>query len=84
MLALAEKGMGRQEAHELLRRLSLEASSKGIGLREALLASKEVKQYLGEKEIDAILDPHKYIGTAVEQVERIVTLAKKEKAHRSS
>lgn len=84
MLALAEKGMGRQEAHELLRRLSLEASNRGMGLREALLASKQVKQYLGLKEIDAVLDPHRYIGTAIEQVERIVALAKKEKAHRSS
>ena len=72
MISLVEKGMGRQEAHELLRRLAIESYNKKITFRDVLVKDSRVKKYLSEKEIDSALDPKKYLGTAVEQVEMIL------------
>jgi len=72
MISLVEKGMGRQEAHELLRRLAIESYNKKVTLRDVLVKDSRVKKYLSEKEIDSALDPKKYLGTAVEQVEMIL------------
>ena len=71
MMGLAEKGMGRQEAHELLRKLSIKAVKGNLPLKAVLVKSTQVKKYLGETEIDRLLDPKNYIGTAVEQVKNV-------------
>ncbi|MEM3690148.1 MAG: adenylosuccinate lyase, partial [Candidatus Micrarchaeia archaeon] len=60
----------RQEAHELLRKISIKAFKEGKHLREALKESREVMKYLTEKELDDAFDPNTYIGEAVEIVER--------------
>jgi adenylosuccinate lyase len=69
MIRMAEKGMGRQEAHAVVRECALASYREGRTLREKLLADKTVMKYLSEKEVDEALDPERYIGTAVEQVE---------------
>ncbi len=71
MMGLAEKGMGRQEAHELLRKLSIKAVKGNLPLKAVLVKSTQVKKYLSEPEIDRLLDPKNYIGTAVEQVKNV-------------
>jgi adenylosuccinate lyase len=72
MMALTRKGMGRQEAHELLRRASVKAFNKGVALGEVLKGDKKVTALLTEKEIDRALDPAAYIGTAVRQVNGVL------------
>jgi adenylosuccinate lyase len=72
MMTLVEKGMGRQDAHELLRMIAMESHDKEKPFRELLLKNKEIGRYLKEKEIDTTLNPKNYIGTAVEQVEKVV------------
>ena len=72
MIKLVEKGMGRQEAHELLRTIAMESHDKETPFRALLVKDKEIKKHLSEKEIDAALNPKNYIGTAVEQVENVV------------
>ncbi len=72
MITLVEKGMGRQEAHELLRTIAMESHDKEKPFRDLLLKNKEIGKYLKEKEIDAALLPKNYIGTAVEQVEKVL------------
>jgi len=57
MIALVGKGLGRQEAHQLIRNTSQKARTKGLDLRDALLAEPNVTQLLTKKEIDAALDP---------------------------
>lgn len=69
MMKMAEKGFGRQEAHEVVRECALRSYREGRPFRELLLLDKAVSKCLSEKEIDEALDPEKYIGTAVEQVE---------------
>ncbi len=65
MIALTDKGMGRQEAHELVRTLAQRAFSENKELK-ALAAEKKL---LSQKELDVIFDPHTYIGCAEKIVE---------------
>jgi adenylosuccinate lyase len=69
MMALAKKGVNRQEAHELLRKLSIKSEGEKRNFKDILLADKLVSSKLSEKEIDSALDPKNYLGTAVKQAE---------------
>ena len=71
MIKLTEKGMGRQDAHELIRQLSQKAFYKKLDLREVLKADERVRKYLSKKEIDSIKEDE-YIGKAVEIVEKVL------------
>ena len=70
MMALAKKGVNRQEAHELLRKLTIESAAVKKDFKQVLLADKFVSSKLSEKEIDQALDPKNYLGTAVKQAEK--------------
>lgn len=72
MMGLTGKGMGRQDAHELLRQLSIQAVKNKSSLKDVLLKSTAVGEYLNESEIDELMDPKNYIGTAVEQVQNVL------------
>jgi 3-carboxy-cis,cis-muconate cycloisomerase len=61
---------GRGDAHELVARLSREATAAGRSLREALLADPGVRERLSTEDIDAALDPQNYLGAAGELVNR--------------
>jgi len=82
MIALTKKGMNRQEAHELLRKLTLKSEMEKRPLKEVLLEDKIVSQKLSEKEIDEALDPRNYLGTALEQVELMVNKTRDERKAR--
>lgn len=69
MIALAKKGVDRQEAHELLRKLAIKSEVEGRSFREVLLEDKFVCENLSEREVDHALNPRNYLGTAVRQVE---------------
>jgi adenylosuccinate lyase len=69
MMTMARKGFNRQEAHELLRKLTLVSEAEKKPFREILLADKLVHKTLTFEEIDAALDPKNYLGTAVKQAE---------------
>lgn len=79
MIALTEKGVGRQEAHELLRKLALKAFNEKRHLKEVLAEDEEIGKHLSRKEIEDLMDPHRYIGTAVEQVRKVLSIAEKER-----
>jgi len=68
MIALTKKGMNRQEAHELLRRLTIKSEMERRLFEEILLENKKVSKKLTKKEIDEALKPKKYLGTALKQV----------------
>ncbi len=69
MIALAHKGVSRQEAHELLRRLTIVSEVEKKPFREVLLADKFVHGKLSCEEIDTAMDPKNYLGTAIRQAE---------------
>ncbi|QLC49336.1 adenylosuccinate lyase [Methanolobus zinderi] len=72
MIELAKRGVGRQEAHELVRSSAMEAHESGKHFKEVLMANPDVANYLSEDDIVNLVDPDRYIGTAVEQVEMLV------------
>jgi adenylosuccinate lyase len=69
MMALVKKGVNRQEAHELLRKLTIKSEVEKRSFKEVLIENKIVSSKLTEKEIDDALDPKNYLGTAVKQAE---------------
>jgi adenylosuccinate lyase len=82
MIALTKKGMNRQEAHELLRKLTLKSEAEGLHFKDALFQDKIVRGKLSEKEIDTALDPRNYLGTALEQIEFAVNITREERKAR--
>lgn len=74
MMALARKGMDRQEAHELLRQLTIKSEVEKRHFREILLENEAVRSRLSEEEIDEALSPRNYLGTAVKQAETFAKL----------
>ncbi|USS41696.1 adenylosuccinate lyase [Thermococcus aggregans] len=82
MLKLTEKGMGRQEAHELVRQIAMKAFEKGRDLLEVVKESEAMK-YLSEDDLNS-LKPENYIGLAPQIVDNIIAyieeVEKREKA----
>lgn len=72
MIELVKKGIGRQESHEILRQSALRSSKEGKGLKQILMAHPTVSKKVSEDELDCWLDPRNYVGTAIEQVDRVV------------
>lgn len=79
MMALTRKRMSRQEAHELLRKLTIKSETEKRNFKEILLEDKTVSSKLSEKEIDEALNPRNYLGTAVMQVEFSVKKTEEER-----
>jgi adenylosuccinate lyase len=77
MIELTKKGLGRQEAHEIVRQSAMTARETGRHMKDALFANETVSKYLSEDDITGIMDPEKYIGTAVEQVDSLAAKLKK-------
>jgi adenylosuccinate lyase len=69
MIALTKKGVDRQEAHGLLRKLAIKSEVERRSFREVLLEDKFICKNLSEREVDHALNPRNYLGTAVKQVE---------------
>jgi adenylosuccinate lyase len=69
MMALVRKGVNRQAAHEMLRKLTIKSEVERRHFREILLEDAFLSGKLSEKEIDETLNPRNYLGTAVKQAE---------------
>ncbi len=77
MIELVSKGVGRQEGHELMRRLALKAWEEKRPLREVMEEDEEATHFITPEEMNEWLDPHTYIGTSFEQVDRAVAELRK-------
>ncbi len=69
MIKLVEKGLGRQDAHELVRKNSMKSFKEDTHLLEVLLEDDVIKKHLSEKEIKEAMEPENYLGTVKEQIE---------------
>lgn len=72
MIKLVEKGMGRGDAHELVRKCSLKASDKDKDLLTTLLEDKNVSKLLGKNVLEEIMNPRNYLGASDKIVDNIV------------
>jgi len=82
MLALTRKGMDRQKAHELVRKLAMKSDVEKRLFKIVLLEDNAVRDMFSEKEIDKVLDPRNYLGTTVKQIELAVEKTKQERKAR--
>lgn len=82
MIALTKKGVNRQEAHELLRKLTIKSETEKRHFKKILLEDKIVHRRLNEKEIDEALNPRNYLGTAKKQIQLMVKKTEKEREKR--
>jgi adenylosuccinate lyase len=69
MMALTRKGVNRQEAHEMLRKLTIKSEVEKYHFKQILQEDTFVSNKLSGAEIDAALNPKSYLGTAVKQAE---------------
>lgn len=74
MIELTKRGMSRQDAHERVRCASMQAFESGIPFAEALAKDREIARLLTRDEIEELLMPERYTGTAVKQVERAIAI----------
>lgn len=72
MIELTKKGMNRQDSHERIRVASMQALAEECPLADVLAMDPEVLRYCSTTDIAALLNPDTYIGTAVQQVERVI------------
>ena len=70
--------LGRLRAHELVERAAQRTMDNGTSLREELLEEPEVSEHLSSKDVDAALDPEKYLGSAEEFVNRALDFYREE------
>jgi adenylosuccinate lyase len=72
MTKLVEKGMGRGDAHELVRTCSLKAISDNTQLLSVLLENPKVTKLLKKKELEEVMNPRNYLGVSDKIVDQVV------------
>ncbi|HJM77104.1 MAG: adenylosuccinate lyase [Candidatus Thalassarchaeaceae archaeon] len=76
MLELVGRGMPRDQAHEELRRASMEAVESGVNLEEVCRTSDSIMNLVGVEELAGFFDPESHLGSSIEIVENAVSLAR--------
>ena len=76
MLNLVEKGIGRQEGHEILRKAAIKAKKENRFIKEILLENEKITESFTKDEIDDLLNPHNYIGKSLELLENLLKFLK--------
>jgi adenylosuccinate lyase len=82
MILLVEKGMNRQEAHELLRVLAIKSETARRPFKDTLIEDRTIGEKLTKSEISRALSPHNYLGTALKQVDFVVKKTQRERKAR--
>ena len=77
-MALAKR-IGRSSAHQLVEHAAHRALESGRPLRDLLLEDREVRAHLSPAELDSLLDPKNYTGSAASMIQQVLA---DEKRHR--
>ncbi|MEM4348750.1 MAG: adenylosuccinate lyase [Candidatus Anstonellaceae archaeon] len=72
MIELTKRGMGRQEAHEIIRQSTMEAFEQKKGLQEVLSKNPAVAALIKKEELALLFDPKEHIGEAEKIVENVI------------
>jgi adenylosuccinate lyase len=72
MTKLVEKGLGRGDAHELMRTCSLKAVSENKQLLSVLLENPKITKLLKKKELEDVMNPRNYLGVSDKIVDQVV------------
>lgn len=82
MLTLAKKGLGRQKSHELTRQISMKSHNEQRAFKEVLAENSTIKELLNADEIEKVMDPKNYLGTASQQIKQVIKKTKQERKAR--
>ncbi|GIQ65239.1 adenylosuccinate lyase [Paenibacillus cisolokensis] len=74
MFVLA-KPMGKQTAHEVVYELCMKSVEEGIPFRDVLMADERVREAVGKEELENLMDPSAYLGSAPQIVDRVLAAA---------
>ncbi|MFX0041554.1 MAG: adenylosuccinate lyase [Candidatus Hodarchaeota archaeon] len=77
MVELVKRGIGRQEGHEILREAAIVSRNENKFIKDILFENQVISKRFSKEELDDLLDPHKYIGTAIEQTENLLRILNK-------
>jgi adenylosuccinate lyase len=72
MTTLINKGMGRGDAHELMRKTSLKALKEDKTLKEVFKNENKKLKLLSDKEIEYALNPINYLGVTEKIIDKVV------------
>jgi adenylosuccinate lyase len=72
MTTLISKGMGRGDAHELMRKTSLSAAAQNKTLKEVFSQENKKLKLLTENEVDNALEPKNYLGATEKIIDRVI------------
>ena len=72
MTTLIGKGMGRGDAHELMRKTALKATKENKTLKEVFVQENKKLKLLSDKEINDALNPSNYLGASEKIIEKVV------------
>lgn len=75
---IAAERLGRLEAHELVQAAARRTADDGKPFRDELLTEPDLREVLSAEEIDAALDPGRYLGSAGAFVDRALECYRKE------
>ena len=73
VIALGKTELGRQDAHELVRNITMDAEKKGVTFSENIAKSPIVNKYLSSEQILQSLEPNNYIGHSHEIIDRVLS-----------
>ena len=71
MLTLA-KTLGKQSAHQLVYEVTMQAQSKGLHLKQALINNTQIHAILNNDEIDALFDLGQSTGVCADMVDQVI------------
>jgi adenylosuccinate lyase len=74
MFVLADS-MGKQTAHELVYDLCMKSEEEEIPFREVLMADARVKEVISKEELEKLMDPSTYLGSAPQTVDKVLAYA---------
>ena len=76
MVQLVNKGIGRQEGHELLRQAAIKARKDNRYMKDILYENSKINNLFSKEELNEMFDPHKYTGKSIDQVENLIKFIK--------
>ncbi len=66
MMELFKRGVGRQEAHELVRKAAMRAYESKKPFIDSLLEDENISKYFDKRELEELTDPTTYLGISAE------------------
>ena len=78
MVELVDKGIGRQDGHEILRQAAIKARDAKISMKNILLQDPKIQGKFTEHDLEELLDPANYLGLAIPQIDEALSTLKKQ------